>query len=58
MGSPEYPSTRQIDKLHEASEMTRDKLRSTVKANELQFRVQLLPHSLTLVSVNLNPSHD
>src|SRR6185503_15941750 len=35
MGSPEYPSLRQLEKLQEASEVVRNKIRCSSKSNEL-----------------------
>ncbi len=58
MGSPEYPSSKQLEKLHKASEVVREKLRWTTKANALQFRIQLPPSSFTLVTIDLSNSND
>lgn len=58
MGSPEYPSPMQIEKLHSASEVVREKLRWTGKANELQFRIKLPPHTFTLVTIDLSSAND
>ncbi len=53
IGAPEYLTTRQIERLHKASEVVRAKLRFTMKNNELQFRIQLPPDSLTLVTIRM-----
>ena len=58
MGSPEYPSSQQIEKLHKASEVKREKLRWTRKANDLQFRIELSPDTFTLVTIDLRSSDD
>ena len=58
MGSPEYLSSMQLQKLQDASEIVPRKLRWTTQSNQVQISVPLLPHTVALITINLKSVHD
>jgi xylan 1,4-beta-xylosidase len=55
MGKPAFPTPRQVEQLHAASELVREPLKWKYKGEALDFKVSLPAHSVAAVTVELGP---